>query len=229
MKPTRKSFLLLLMISSFLSSCMSGNGSSAEATPTIRPIYTPVNTTATQIFENVVYDSNYLNKCRTEYPPVYSQQVGFQGIYPAKTTLAEALEIFGKFSEYRNFEDGREFYSYETFNFTVKNKIVEDIVTNPSRDTVLSLRDILREYGCPDLIMASALATGMSELVYNYTAFVYSNVGLRIGFYNYPVTFSESAVEAIYLQPVSPKAYLKIMSIDTESKLVSFDEAIVEK
>lgn len=236
MKHVNRYFIVFTLLVSFVSGCTLNNKVTVKSTPIIRPVYTPIYTPANtkpQALESMVYDKNYLKDCKSKYPPLYSKQAGFHGVYPNVTTVVEAIEQFGQTYKYSETNDGG-VYSYDSFNLIVRNHIVETVVVRSDPEIMLPLKSILKNYGCPDLIVAQALSDDpfTTSLIYNKTFFVYSDAGMRIDFDSYPIQYLQVPTGAIFTKPILASDYLKSMSVSLASKasvLVSFSEAIVDK
>jgi hypothetical protein len=202
----------------------SSKESPEAATPTI---LAEPNEYATLV--DLMADDAYLRDCREKYPPVFTEQVGFRGVYPGITTGAEMRKILGKPDSFTEISNGGAF-GYSDFNglVSVKSLIVDGITIDPKSEGLTSLQLVLEAYGCPDVIGARALTddTYDTSIVFNKTYLWYAIAGVWIRFEGYPIKLSQLPNTIGFEHPSN---LLANIVFDERSKPVSFSEAIIEE
>ena len=250
--PISKLNLLLLIVAIIVasSSCTSAKRNLESPTSTVVLSSETSSLSATSVpkatsehpierFYRIVSDIDYLEDCRNQYPSVSHQQIGFRDIYPGKTTSDQIFERLGQprlhdvtidgYEEWRYYDDNLSFaYSIHT-----KEDIVDFVTVEVDRETLLPLKDILNNYGCPDLIIASELdPPPFAETPnYNKTFFIYHTAGIEIRFEGYPVSYSDSAFIVNLIKPLSLRDYLEkkyeqVLLVNDFSSPVQLEEAV---
>jgi hypothetical protein len=192
-------------------------------------------------FYRTVSNPDYLKNCKTQYPFVSNQQIGFRDIYPGKTTPDEVLENLGQPIVERSTVDGHNDWLYYDDNLTfsyhilIKENLVDSATVVTDKSLLLPAKDILLKYGCPDLIIATELdpAPFAETPNYNTTFFIYHTLGIQIRFEGYPILSSYSASTINYVKPLSLRDFLvndyeNGFLVDSFSVPVSLEEAIKE-
>lgn len=249
---TSKLILLLLILSTIItsSSCTPDKGTLVSPTSTIEfssQIPSPSETSTLKAiteppierFYRIVSDTDYLKDCRSQYPSVSNQQIGFRDIYPGKTTDNQIPESLGKPTAHNITIGGYEEWLYYDENLTfayrlyTKNNVVDFVTIEVDREILLPLEDILNKYGCPDLIIAIELdPPPFAETPnYNKTFFIYHRAGIEIRFEGYPVSYSDPASVVSFVKPLSLKDYLEKQYksgflVNDFSSPVSLEEAV---
>lgn len=190
-------------------------------------------------FYRIVSDADYLQDCRSQYPPLSREQIGFRDIYPGKTTSAQILERLGNPRSHEVTVDGYEEWRYYDDNLTfaysihTKKDVTDFVTVEVDRETLLPLKDILNKYGCPDLIIATELDSSpvAEKPNYNKTFFIYYTAGIEIRFEGYPVSYSDSASIVNFISPLPLKKYLEYkyeqgLLVDDFSSPVYLEEAV---
>lgn len=165
-----------------------------------------INTTALEVLteeeiNKIVYDINYLSGCKGNSPAPPERQIDFMGVYAGVTTVDEILSRFGKPTEYRKMNDLKEYYysdqSSYVHHFFITNEIVDSVAITTDKEILTEVQDILKKYGCPDLVTATAPEP--SDLIsgdnpdFSVTTFWYLNGGLVITFDGYPIKILDKA------------------------------------
>lgn len=155
-----------------------------EPKPTLLPTLVPL--------ETLVADPNYMKGCLAINPTKYKKQADFMNIYPGVTPPYEIEILLGKADTVTNQSfsvEGEEAHSYKALKATifidVRTHVVDVIDIHPTNPP--SLREIVKLYGCPDVIYA--IDTNY-ELTGKYSATLlvyYRYAGISFSFDNLPI------------------------------------------
>ena len=218
---------LILFTTSALSSCISDTQVLVTATSTLEVVSAAPTQTETLMpeatseppverFYRTVSDKDYLKNCRSQYPLVSNQQIGFRDVYPGKTTSEEVLENLGQPNERSTVGEYQDWlYSDDNLTFSyhilIKENIVDSAIVETDMAILLPLKDILTEYGCPDLIIATELdPSSVAETPsYNTTFFIYHTSGIQIRFEGFPASPSSLASIVSYVKPLALRDFLE--------------------
>jgi hypothetical protein len=197
------------------------------ATQSPVPILMPTNTLQYQTLDEVLSDEKYLQDCKTKYPPVYNQQIGFLEIYPGITKVNDLTSRLGNSYQFEKTDEESGYYYDIGALFVAKDETVESIYID-QMEMLLPLRTLLEKYGCPDVINAEALTDDAFEtsVEFNKTILGYVHAGMWIRFENYPVSYSDFPSRIGFETPLFMRTML---SLGKRSKPVSFSEAVIDK
>jgi hypothetical protein len=230
-----ENFILVFLITTLsIGGCQFGQWTNPAAlTPTstgsAQVISTPQKTARHPTLNEVLDDESYLEDCKITFPPVYTEQADFFGIYPGITTENELIENLGK--SYDKALDPKGYgYGYTELGafFEIKNKTVDLIYVQPKPQKITHLLKALEKFGCPDVINAQALTDDAFEesVPFNRTVLFYLQAGIYIDLNTYPVRYSQAIDSIIF---ASPSFLSTIVGFDNLSKPVSFSGAIIEE
>jgi len=206
--------IMVIITSLFISSCIAGD-----------------NAPAVQDIEKVIYDKNYMHSCKENFTKTQDQQAGFQGIFVNTTAKDEVIAQFGQPTKIDAADVQIEYVYFDTeetfaYHFFIANGIVSDIHVNIKSE---SLRHILEEFGCPDLILSEIRSDDFFDSEYQWTILQYLKAGLYIAFDHYPISYSDNPDVFSFEEPLSLDSFLKHYFDPLSSELVSFSEATNNK
>ncbi len=195
---------------------------------------TPTSIVTMPTIESIVNSDSYLTDCKLKYPLIEdTRQAGFLNIYPGVTTETELISQLGQTYRYSRVNEQKEYlYSDQdttyAYSFLVIDKVVKDIAVLADDEILSPLQNILKKYGCPDLIIAQALSDDPFDdsLIYNKTLFEYLNMGIWIRFEAYPIAYSDTPGVLGFQKPISLDSFLETIFDIKRSKIVSFSEAV---
>jgi hypothetical protein len=157
---------------------------------------------------------SYLEGCKKQYPKTQgTSQVGYHGIFPGQTTDVEVENILGKYdSQYDDIRPGGiSYWYYGSTTITLQNHLVVLIETTGNTPPQYYLADLLKGYGCPDVIYATYTIAedNFGSQPYDSEVFVYHNLGIEYLFRNKPVSLSDEPFTLIYFKPGALEEFLE--------------------
>lgn len=187
-------------------------------------------------FKDITVTSRYLQDCRDIYSTANYQQIGYRDIYPGKTTIDQVAKIYGQSRKY-SFDKTYEEWIIDgpnqnlLYTVSASNNLVDYVFVRTDQEILLSLKELLKKFGCPEVIIAVELEPSIdtSTFVYNTTFFVYLTNGIEIRFEGFPVSYSSPASIITFERPYDLEEYLTNVSFSVEAASpVTLDEAVVE-
>jgi hypothetical protein len=167
---------------------------------------------------------------------VFSEQVGFGGVFPGVSTYADVTNLLGEPNEKGYGGTQRTQWRYDGVSvlFDDGKGVVEviEVFRGEAFDRMaLPLRDLIEKYGCPEIIYAYDEGEEKSGH-FSATSFAYPNLGIEYDFRGTPVSLDSRpedidlyASEAISDYLLDRKQTLQ----DPEATVVlRWDEAVVK-
>ncbi len=188
--------------------------------------------------KTATYNDEYMKECKLKYPAAYTQQAGFQEMYPGITTKDELIDQLGQPDDYTESNTRDEYLYFDSRagsvdHFIMKDNLVTGIRVQSDTEILLPLRDILETYGCPDLIFAIAPGDDVEDtpLVFSETFLVYLEAGIRINLDSYPIKYSSNPFQIYFVVPDSVSDYLDWLEQKAlkDMILVSFSDAVIDE
>ena len=153
-------------------------------------------------------------------------QVEFQGIYPGKTNLEEALRILGEPKDSYTEPDGSKWFLFEGVSIVSnQNKIIK-ITSYLEGDNGLTARDYIETYGCPNEI----LKTKKTDEHPGSVILIYNNAGLRIDFLeNARILLTDKPRNLVLFPPTDIKTVIAEDPLLSIADSISWSEAFKTK
>lgn len=216
MIPNRKSFFPVAVLAMLLLNACASTGIS----PTQLKVDTPAAPTRTPIPMNVIQSADYMAGCLEINPNRHQEQIGFQGVYPGKTSMVETEKLLGVPLQIL---DDYVPVAYEYDDFTVafdKQNLVMNIFAYVYGETLLSF---IIQYGCPQVIW-----TGYHVEGEQWTCLAYPDLGFQIEINEFPVSLDGEADVLTYYLPTTIDAYFEIRwnSAFPEKLMVPWTDAV---
>ncbi len=228
-KITPNRFLkICLVIAVLLTACIPTkiNGEVQNTDPTLAP--TPAPSPAI-LAKTLVADPEYLRDCMIVGSPRQHIQLDYLDIFPGQSTDENVKTLLGDPLE-RNHVKKIEEWVYSGFNIYLESNIVTSIDVYDDVQIMVSLKELISEYGCPDLIFAIDTSIDQPAGNYDLTKFIYYNNGVEFFFPDFPVSLSDVPISIGFFKAESLESYLERYNYDNygpeNGKLVSWNEAV---
>lgn len=179
---------------------------------------TPTSTLNLETFES---NTNYLADCKNITSKKVDAQVGYRSIYPGRTPKEEVEGILGK-----PLRVNETSWEYDDAAIILDDSLVRQVFASPDKNTIL--KDMIQEYGCPDIIYALDIHEE-HQGIYSRLLFIYAGIGLDFTVDKYPAELHESVTNTSYFVPGTLEYYsqeIYPLDVPNTSKLVSWSEAI---
>lgn len=192
--------------------------------PSTTPTFVPIQT--------VVANPDYLQECKEQYPNSAQGPADFLGIDAGKVTRDQIIEYIGAPNQIYDSGGKYEQWSYDGFVITInQNNFISIFVS--AEKYMLSLADILDEFGCPNVIFALDTQQEASGRYFE-TEFVYYNIGVSFTFTVLPVPLDKSTTSISYFRTapdisaflVQSEGYYDYPNI---AKAISWHEAVNDR
>lgn len=224
-KPKTLILSACIVFNYILLSCQATGLTIIPTNPPAKPSSTPISIDETR-FLKALENKSYLDACRDKYPPVYTEPAGYKNIFPGITTTQDLLNTLGKPEDLNSYSDldfdewiyGVADKNPYFFVYT-KNSVIEWVSLISDEDYYKPLQEILKTYGCPELIVAEIAETDYdsnqpSAPLYGFVNFEYVDAGISIIFRGYPLSFSDVPVRVnIVSQEHFADKYTKVPDI----------------
>lgn len=199
MTPNRKSFFPVAVLTVlFLNACVP-----TGILPTQQQVDTPAAPTRTPIPMNVIQSADYMAGCLEINPNRHQEQIGFQGVYPGKTSMVETEKLLGTPLEIREgYGSVRVRYEYDDFRVGFDNTgSVLYIFLDLYGDT---LQNLIVQYGCPQVMWTAYHVAGEQ-----WTFLGYPDLGFQIEIKGFPVSLDGEADILTYYLPTTMTDYFE--------------------
>ena len=147
--------------------------------------------------ETQIADPSYMEGCINITSQDLKRQVGYRNIFPGKTTVGEIETLVGKPEKiFDSPDDSITEWYYSEFNVFINDGIVDWIGT----EGLLTIKEIVMQYGCPEMIIHRLREGEGPERIY----FIYFSSGVRLSNENsiLPLNTDEKLFFVEYIRPV---------------------------
>ena len=178
--------------------------------------------TKTPILVPDIQSEDYMAGCLELSPNRHQGQIGFQGVYPGKTSIIEIENLLGAPLQILDgYGPVSSTYQYDDFVVDFdKAGVVLDIFVDLFGDT---LKSLIAQYGCPQVLWTAYHVDGEQ-----WTFLAYPDLGFQIEIKGYPVSWDENIIILTYFVPTTITDYFKssVNSAYDDKLIVSWDDAI---
>jgi hypothetical protein len=201
---------LLFLIVFLLTSCISQQVAVEKQIPT--PTDRAESTPAISVYD-YVSSSNYKKECLEINPATVRAQAGYLGMYPGITRASDMKVALGEPIRIINGIRETTWYYHNKPKNLISVSITDNIVTritDVNYDlTNPSLKEIVQEYGCPDIIQ---VVDRSEHSAGNYDAITlsYPQIGVEFWFeFNNKVHLTSAPSEIRYIKPMALREYIQ--------------------
>lgn len=206
----KKMFISLTFLTisiSFLFGCtliQKGHTIDATKSPTISS--TTISLSAAEVV-TFVSNPEYMKECKMINPDNHKGQISYLGIYPGQSTSEDVLKHLDRPTETNYFSNDEE-WVYKGFNINIEEDVVESIDVYGDPQLVVSLKELIIQYGCPDLILAVDDSIEQPNGSYSLAHFIYIGNGIDFIISGFPVSLTDVPYSVGFFIPQSLEDYL---------------------
>lgn len=179
--------------------------------------------------QTLVADPQYLADCRAVWGHSLDAQQGYYGIIPGWANQEDVWKLVGDPLEVDITSEGSE-WTYKGYAVEFTGGVVASVYVDDDPRILVSLRELISKYGCPDLIFAFDNSIDQPSGSYNITIFTYLSKGIGLYMGDFPVSLSDVPYLVEYSAPTSLEKYLEERPDMADSlvvaKPVSWGEAV---
>jgi hypothetical protein len=174
--------------------------------------------------ETLRADPGYMAGCKEFNPISMNEQAGYQGIYPFITTQEEVSNILGTPLRINEFNEIS--WEYGKLDVVFDKKIVSELYV--VGDDVTTLKDLIVQYGCPDVIYALDINEHpFGE--YSRLLFLYPSIGFDFTIDHIPAKMNDIVYDMRYFKPGALDDYKNMfftLSVPNASKPMTWDRSV---